>query len=132
MKRFLLYFLLVCCLQETRAQDGDKLGTLKVAYLSRKMNLTPEEAQRFWPIYNQYSDELLLARVKSQREGRSELDLEETILNIRKKYNTEFLKVLPPYKVDSFYKAEKDFSNFIKREIERRQLRQQQKRSLNP
>jgi predicted restriction endonuclease len=112
------------------AQDGSRIEALKVAYLTRKMNLSPEEAQRFWPIYNLYSNEIKEARAKAKQNGKTELELEETILNIRKKYNAEFNKALSPEKVDMFYKSEKEFGNFIKNEMERRQLRQQQKRSM--
>ncbi|MBK8340763.1 MAG: hypothetical protein IPK99_12565 [Flavobacteriales bacterium] len=37
-------------LQEIKAQ--------KSAYLTQKMGLTPEESQKFWPVYNQYDKEL--------------------------------------------------------------------------
>ena len=131
MKRILLYGLLFFCAFSIRAQDGKRLQALKIGYLTRQMNLTPEEAQRFWPIYNRYSDDLIVATLDARKTNKTEIELEETILNIRKRYNTEFSKVLPPDKVDTFWRAEKQFSNFVKKEIERRQLRQQQKRSFD-
>jgi hypothetical protein len=43
-------------------------------------------------------------------------------LNIRKKYDTEFGKALPPEKVNTFFRAEKEWGGFIQRELnERRQ-----------
>jgi hypothetical protein len=132
MKRFLLYALFFFCAFSLSAQDGKRLQSVKIGYLTRQMNLTPEEAQRFWPVYNKYSDDLIVATIDARKSNKSEIELEETILNIRKRYNTEFIKVLPPGKVDIFWRAEKQFSNFVKKEIERRQ-RQQQKRSFeNP
>jgi len=131
MKRILLYGLFFFCAFSLRAQDGKRIQTLKIGYLTRQMNLTPEEAQRFWPIYNKYSDDLIVATIDARKNNKPEIELEETVLNIRKRYNTEFMKVLPPDKVDTFWRAEKQFSNFVKKEIERRQLRQQQKRSFD-
>ena len=47
-----------------QAQNGNRLEALKIAYITNKLNLSPEEAQKFWPIYNQYSLELKVARLK--------------------------------------------------------------------
>jgi len=34
--------------------DLDKIKTLKVAYFTEHLALSPEEAEKFWPIYNQH------------------------------------------------------------------------------
>ncbi|MFI5153404.1 MAG: hypothetical protein ACHQET_08735 [Chitinophagales bacterium] len=130
MKRILLFGLIVLQAQFARPQDGRRLEAVKIAYLTRRLDLSPEEAQRFWPIYNQYSDEMVKARQDAKLNNTPEIALEENLLNIRKKYNSEFSKALPPDKVNNFYRAEKEFGNFVQKEMERRQLRQQQKRSL--
>lgn len=110
-----------------QAQNGNRLPALKIAYITNKLNLTPEEAQRFWPIYNQYSVELNVTRLKAGNNQSSELELDESILNIRKKYSAQFNQVLPPYKVDLFFKSEKEFAHFVEKEMERRQLKQQRR-----
>ncbi len=130
MKRLLLLALICFFTLKAISQDGSRLEALKIAYLTKRLNLSPEEAQKFWPVYNQYMDEIRLARQNSKRNNGTELDLEDTILHIRKKYNAEFSKALSPEKVNEFYRAEKEFGNFVQKEIERRQLKQQQKRSL--
>jgi hypothetical protein len=130
MKRILLFSLILLQTHLAPAQDGRKLEAVKIGYLTRRLDLSPEEAQRFWPIYNQYSDEMLRARQDARLNNTPEITLEENLLNIRKKYNAEFNKALPPDKVNNFYRAEKEFGNFVQKEMERRQLRQQQKRSM--
>ena len=130
MKRLLLLGLICFFTLKAISQDGSRLEALKIAYLTKRLNLSPEEAQKFWPVYNQYMDEIRQARQNSKRNNGTELDLEDTILHIRKKYNAEFSKALSPEKVNEFYRAEKEFGNFVQKEIERRQLKQQQKRSL--
>ena len=133
MKKMLLYLSVFFCVQVLHAQDGSRLEALKIAYLTRRLNLSPQEAQRFWPVYNQYSDELRETRQAAKKNATNELELEEAVLNVRKKYNAEFSKALTPEKVNLFYKSEKEFGNFVKNEMERRQLRQQQKKVLvNP
>jgi len=112
------------------AQDGSRLEALKIAYLTKKLDLSTEEAQRFWPIYNQYTEEIRQTRLDAIKDHWDEIRLEENILNIRKKYNTEFGKALSPDKVNMFFKSEKEFGNFVQKEIERRQLKMQQRRAL--
>jgi hypothetical protein len=106
--------------------DGSRLEALKIAYLTKKLNLTPEEAQRFWPIYNNYAGEIRAARVEQRRNKSSEIETEEKILRIRKKYNTEFSNAISADKVNAFFRSEKEFGNYVQKELmERRQLRQQ-------
>jgi hypothetical protein len=125
MKRFLLFAFLFMAGFTIRAQNGNRLEALKIAYITNKLNLSPEEAQKFWPVYNQYSLELKVARMKAINNKSSEIELDENLLNIRKKYSVLFGQVLPSGKVDTFFKSEKEFGHFVEKEIERRQLRQQ-------
>jgi hypothetical protein len=131
MKKFLLYVIIMLSVLTTFSQDGQRLEPLKIAYITRKLDLSPQEAQVFWPVYNQYSAEMRNARMDANRNGRSELELEETLLGIRKKYDGEFGKVLSRDKVNLFYRSEKEFGNFVQKEIERRQLRMQERHSNN-
>lgn len=107
--------------------DGSRIEALKIAYLTKKLSLSPEEAQRFWPIYNEYAAEMKDARTGQRQNKSPELETEEKILAIRKKYNSEFSRALSPDKINTFFRSEKDFSNFVQKELaERRQLRQLQ------
>ena len=111
--------------------DGSRLEALKIAFLTRKLNLSSEEAQRFWPIYNQYSAEIQQAR-QLYAQNKNEIELDESILTIKKKYNGEFSRALSPDKANQFFRAEKDFGNFVQKEwIERRQMRMQQRRPFS-
>ena len=51
---------------------GSRLEAMKIAWLTKKLELSPEEAQKFWPIYNQYTKEIQQtrkdAREKKERE----------------------------------------------------------------
>jgi hypothetical protein len=97
------------------------LEGMKIAFLTKRLALSPEEAQRFWPVYFQYTSEIRQAHL-AYREHKNELRLEEDLLNIKKKYNFEFSKVLPPEKVNEFFRAEKDFGAFVQKEMQRRQM----------
>lgn len=103
--------------------DGGKLRALQIAYLTNKLNLRPEEAQRFWPVFNQYQDEIRKVRVQGR--DLPEVDKEQKIVDIRKKYFEEFSKVLNKDRADRVFKADNEFRDVIRKEIqERRQLKQ--------
>jgi len=127
MKKLYLIIFSALFFLSARAQNDQQhgLGRLeayKIAYLTKKLNLTPEEAQQFWPIYNKYQDEIRNARSDMKTNRPDEIVLEEKMLNIRKKYNSEFSKALNPEKVNTLYKSEKEFGHMVQKElIERRQ-----------
>jgi hypothetical protein len=130
MKKYLLLFALILgMLFNGHAQDdqkeGGRLEALKIAYLTKKLDLTTEEAQRFWPIYNKYMDEIRGVRQEQRQKNTSELDTEEKIIGVRKKYNGEFVKALSPEKVNNFFRLEKDFRNSIQRELQERRMNRQ-------
>jgi hypothetical protein len=139
MKRFLFVTGILCSLVFTgRAQDnneeqkadGSRIESLKIAYLTQKLNLSTEEAEKFWPVYNKYMDEIRGAR-QSYRIDKDEIKLEENILNIRKKYSVDFNKALSSAKVNLFFRSEKEFASIVQKTlIERRQQRMQQRRPL--
>ncbi|MEO8087666.1 MAG: hypothetical protein ABI763_12640 [Bacteroidota bacterium] len=140
MKNYLI-ILLLCCSTILFAQqpppDDDsqpqrpareRVEAMKVGFLTQRLNLTPEEAKTFWPVYNKYQDELEVLR-KSRRENlvnakmnfdeMSEKDVEKAVdselgfrqneLDLLKKYHGQFKQVLPIKKVAKLYRAEEDF-----------------------
>jgi hypothetical protein len=113
--------------QDTRGKDN-KLEAIKIGYLTHKLNLSTDEAQKFWPLYRRYTDEIRQLKMKSG--NLDEISLEEKVVNIRKKYKTEFTHAIPEERVNQFFKEDKEFSNIIRKELQEREqfkrLRQQQ------
>jgi len=97
-----------------------KLEAMKTAFITSRLNLTTEEAQKFWPIYNQYSAEIRQAYI-NDRAHPNAIALEETLLNIKKKYSLEFTKAIPPPKINDFFLAEREWIQFLQKELQRRQ-----------
>ena len=106
----------------------EKYQTEKIAFITSNLELTPEEAQKFWPVYNQLNKERWEAQrirhemsIKLRETEESLSDKQATELtrkysgsiqneaNLTVKYNEEFLKILPPVKVLKLYKAENEF-----------------------
>jgi hypothetical protein len=131
MKKFIPLLVMICWLsvpamaQPPVQQQRPGMGILegmKIAFITKRLNLTPDEAQRFWPVYYPYAAEVRQAHL-AYRQHMNELRLEEDLLNIKKKYSFEFSRVLPPEKVNQFFRAEKDFGAFVQKEMQRRQMR---------
>ena len=128
------FFCLTTCgfAQDHNQKDAGRLEAYKIAYLTNKLKLSSEEAQKFWPIYNKYITEI--RQVKLESGHMDEIDLEEKIVNVRKRYKNEFSLALPGDRVNQFFKADKDFNNVVRKELQERrelnQMRQQNKRPI--
>lgn len=107
---------------------GSRIEALKIAYLTKKLNLSTDEAQKFWPIYNQYVSEIRKTRIDARQNKEGELPTEEKLLNIRKKYNGEFGKALSSEKVNTFFKAEKEFGTGVQKELMERRMQRMENR----
>jgi Skp family chaperone for outer membrane proteins len=120
MKKILLFLAVfvsisyICAAQPQR----EKIKTLKVAYITKELNLTSGEAEKFWPVYNEYFSEI--EKVVKGNEP-DELKKEEAILNIRKKYKAEFKKVLnDDARVNKVFAIDKNFKEMLRKEMEQR------------
>lgn len=124
----------------SQAQKGgdteikDRIRAAEIAYLAQKLDLTPDEAQKFWPLYNQYTKEveILIAerrkRNKTPQQDRqpadaNELGYERRMLDIKTHYSQEFQKVLPPAKAGNVFRSEREFRNQLIRTMKDRQSR---------
>ncbi|WP_343671361.1 hypothetical protein [Chitinophaga sp.] len=120
------------------AEIKDKIRAAEIAYLAQKLDLTPDEAQKFWPVYNQYTKEveLLIAernnrnnasnaaeKANSKTNGDQELKYDQRMLDIKNHYDKEFQKVLPANKAGSVFRSEREFRVQLIRQLKERQMR---------
>ena len=102
--------------EETRAE---KIQSLKIAFITQKLQLTPDEAQKFWPVYNQYDKEV--HSIESDNDpNHPPLYKEEKLLDTRKKYLGSFEKILGQDKTNRLFNAEKDFRGLLIRRLQNR------------
>ncbi|HMP92450.1 MAG TPA: hypothetical protein PKD90_06235 [Phnomibacter sp.] len=99
---------------------GEALESLRVAFISRQLELSPEEAQKFWPVYNKYQTDLQKMAREHREKGGTELELEEKVLNLRKQYKGEFTKTISEQKFDKLLKAERTWGDMLRKELQRR------------
>ena len=139
-----------------KAHQGKHLETAraeKIGFITERLALTPEEAQVFWPVYNAYEQEVMEAG-KAVRTARKALRpakdaaeptekevkarIEDYLkalkaeAEVKAKYNSQFLKVLPAAKVAKLYLAEESFQNKMLREMYKRQAEHHGQPGLRP
>lgn len=94
--------------QPARNKHED-IEALKVAFISRELQLSPEDAQKFWPLYNQYSKELQSVKFDAP----DVLERDEKVLNLRKRYKEPFTKILGQQRINNMYNAEGKFHQLL-------------------
>jgi cell fate (sporulation/competence/biofilm development) regulator YlbF (YheA/YmcA/DUF963 family) len=104
----------------------EKMMSEKIAFLTIEMNITPEEAQVFWPVYNQIENEkdaalveviqsykALNAAVEQNKDVEkclnAYLNAQEKLRETDNKAAEQYKKVLPVEKVAKLYVAEEKF-----------------------
>jgi hypothetical protein len=121
----LFLFTVLCASAQTdppvENQKMQNIEALKIAFISRQLELTPDEAQRFWPVYNQYSNDIHVV-VKNDQDV---LDRDQKILDIRKSYKDQFIRIIGPDRTNRLFEAEGKFRQLLIQAIQRRQAMRQ-------
>ncbi len=105
--------------QQPNPHRAEKIKALYVAYITQQLKLTPEDAQKFWPLHAQFEEELKIANIGNV----DELARQQNILNTKKKYQASFNKILGQDRCNNFYKHDAEFR---KKMLDRlKQIRQQ-------
>ena len=97
--------------QVRNGQRAEKIQALKIAFITQKLQLSSAEAEKFWPVYNQYENEIKALRANNK--NGDVLENEQKLLDIRKKYKPSFEKILGPQKLNDLFNAERDFRNVL-------------------
>lgn len=119
--------------------DGEKLTAYKIAFFTKNLELTPAEAEKFWPIYNDYSarknkllaDRLSTMRYAAQNEANmSEAELASTADRLARSFadeaemvvsfNESLKTVLSPKKIIRLYQVENQYKQQLLRELNQR------------
>lgn len=109
---------------------------MKIAYFTENLELTPEEAEKFWPLYNAHDKKkhelrreirMNSRQFSQQAEQLSEQEVEgiiDKLIEIRQKdlqldieFHKELKKILPPKKIMELYITEVHFREYMLRQI---------------
>ena len=100
---------------------GDQnIKALYIAYMSEQLNLNENEAQHFWPVHKEYNKELKAIH----KETLPELDEEEALLNVKKKYRDRFFKILGNERTELFYKKDREFKDKLVKKLREKRMGQ--------
>ncbi len=128
-----LFFSIIAKAQEKTGDDlRNKIDAQRIAFFTQKMNITPAEAQQFWPVYNEYLEKKNKLATEKRRLTRfyfqnsatmTENDIDVTInkyvqvfkteTQLFEDYNKRFRKILPADKVMKLYLAEIEFKTWL-------------------
>jgi len=118
-------------------QPGARLGQLdnaKIAFITSRLTLTQDQAQRFWPTYNEFVTKrrelnrtARLLRRDAANAGLSDAQLRDNFnqdfairqqqLNLEKDYFEKAQKVLTLRQVAQLYQAERDFTKEVLKRV---------------
>lgn len=120
-------------------QGGERIRTEKIAFFTRRLNLTSEEAERFWPVYNDFSNRRMkmnqernalvkyasqnysnLSAAELEEAGDKLIEFQLNEADLAREYHEKFKKVLPPEKVIKLYAAEVQFNTFLLNQLQDR------------
>lgn len=112
------------------AEKLEKVQAAKVAYITSKLSLSTEQAQNFWPVFNEFESARRKIRFQLKglnKEGRNNqlseeqlkasvrkrLALKQEELDLEKLYAEKFMKILSASQVVELYESEKEFTRLL-------------------
>ena len=139
MKNIILILLLTLSIS-VFSQDKDRyarIKALKIAFITEKLDLTESEAQKFWPIYNDFEGEYHKLRRESSSKFRdvdfdamSEADAKKHLekmlesdakrFQFKQQFANDLLKVLPAKKVVLLKATEDAFNKRMMEQFKKR------------
>jgi hypothetical protein len=147
MKRKVIVFtmLAIFCTSKIPAQNTNRqrLDAYKIAFFTKRLNLTSQEAEKFWPVYNEYQDNKNKIQLERQEINRNfnqnELNMSEREMieagdklvglevreaGLAQEFHKKIKTILSPAKVLRLYQAENQYRLQLLKELqERRDVR---------
>lgn len=111
--------------REARMAEIKKIQAMEMAFITKELNLSPNEAQKFWPIFNQYRNDLKSVAVEGKKMN-DNLEKQQRMLDLRKKYREDFSKVVNQDRANKVFEAEGEFKSLVRREFQKRQAEKKQ------
>jgi len=119
----------------------ERIKAYRTAYITQELDLSPNEAEKFWPIYNEYDKKIFNLRVLKMRKEKSRirelggpemlsdeeasktlnmmLDSEKEITKTREEMYKTLSKILTPSKLLKLYHAEMSFNKRLLSEFKK-------------
>ncbi len=142
---FITGVMCLACSAVTLAQRGERGGEdmrqqihdAKVSMISNRLKLTTEQSEKFWPIYNEFSEKRRILRraqrkvINERRDGgltdkvalenlKEVQELKQKEVDLEKQYQDRFLSVISPSQLAELQSAEKSFNDMLLQRLDRR------------
>ncbi|MCL7754212.1 sensor of ECF-type sigma factor [Polaribacter sp. Z022] len=120
----------ICTVNAQGKKSREKIKALKIAYLTEQLNLTSTEAEKFWPIYNAYSEKQHKLRNIIRTEIKNTVKENGDINSVSEKTAERIIK-LKLATDKKIYEAQNKFIDDIKKIISYQKIMQLQVAELN-
>lgn len=150
MKRLIIPIMtILICFNAYSQRDGkmqERIKTQKVAFITDRLDLSSEEAQKFWPIYNDFENKTNKIRQNDLREVREAMhrgnlseseaqqildqymNVEDKLHEAKKQLVKDLGKVIPPQKIIQLKATENAFNKKLMSMLQQRREKMQEMR----
>lgn len=134
----LIFIVLVCSYSSLLAQrpsgqqyDKEKLEAARVAFITNRLDLKADQAEKFWPIFNQYNEDRgkLMNQISAINRNSSQdisdakaremiqqrLSLQQMLLDKEKKFMEEVIKTITPVQAMKLGGVNREFTRQVYR-----------------
>lgn len=135
--------------QEEPAKDvksRQRIEAARIAFITERLGLTPEEAEKFWPVYREFNQKRMELRLQLEQARKNqgnntteeqqrrllemELQVKQRELDLEKEYSGRLLQTIPTQKLLALRQAETEFREMVLRQIQQRQMQQQRQQKF--
>jgi Spy/CpxP family protein refolding chaperone len=138
MKKISIIVAVLFGMQPAFAQEPEaKMRAARIGFLTNRVELTPQQAEKFWPLYNQFNDkrenvqiEKRMMHMEMNKNGltddeakkmiEKELKTRQDELNLEKEFIADIQTVLTPVQAIKLLRAERDFNMEVLRNLQQR------------
>lgn len=129
--------MVACVAVSAQATQREKVESMRIAFITHRLALTPDEATRFWPVYHSYRHDLATLRrnfypmddgTDPHLSADKQVEFEQKKLDLKKRYIPQFEAAIGKEKVNRLVGAEEDFKKMLVQIVRnRREQRNQPK-----
>lgn len=143
MKKLIIVFILTLTTNLVFSQrpgahrSREQIEAARIGLITERLNLTPEQAEKFWPLYKEFNDKRkqLMEGLREQRESfdavnateeqrqemlKLDFQRKQEGLDLEKEYSEKMLSVISTQQLISLRKAEREFREMLFKRIQKR------------
>lgn len=99
-------------------EQRERLESFRIQFITKKLDLSPAEAEKFWPVYNEQKE---ASHNLMQAKKEDEIEFQEAMLVIRKKFKKDLMPILKTEeRVNLALKVDRELLNKMRNEMMRR------------